>query len=106
MPPVWRAPRPDPRRRRGRPASTTTPGNPAPAGSAAGEEGPGSLSRTSWSTSVAAPRACNWKIPARPALYLHYDDDAEVWLNGRQIATLDYTVSYQMIPWTRRPPSC
>ena len=67
------------------------------------KKAPGSVENTDWSTSdIWLRRAFTLdKLPARPALYIHHDDDAEVWLNGRQIATLPgYTVSYQVLPLT------
>jgi beta-galactosidase/beta-glucuronidase len=39
------------------------------------------------------------KVPAKPALLIHHDDDTEVFLNGKQIATFPkWTTEYQTVP--------
>lgn len=40
-------------------------------------------------------------LPAKPALLIHHDDDTEVFLNGKQIATFTkWTADYKVVPLT------
>lgn len=58
---------------------------------------PGSVVRTSWKTEDIWLRQTFTldKLQGRPALRIHHDEDAEVYLNGRKIASLSgYQVEY------------
>lgn len=62
---------------------------------------PGSVVNTEWNTSdiwlrrtFSLPRK-----PARPALFIHHDDNAEVFLNGRRIAEFTgFEQNYRIVP--------
>jgi beta-galactosidase len=65
------------------------------------KKAPGSVVNTEWSgPDIWLRRTFELKeIPSKPALFIHHDEDAEIFLNGRQIAKLDgFTTSYVMIP--------
>ena len=62
---------------------------------------PGSVVNTEWNTSdIWLRRGFDMKQkPARPALFIHHDDDAEVFLNGKPIAKFSgYAQSYNIVP--------
>lgn len=64
-------------------------------------ETPGSRVGTEWSArEIWIRRQIEVQaIPAQPALYIHHDDEAEVYLNGRLIATFQkWTSDYQIVP--------
>lgn len=46
------------------------------------------------------------EVPARPALLVHHDEDAEIYINGRQVADLEgYTTEYKVVPLSGRDAS-
>ncbi|MCW1886381.1 glycoside hydrolase family 2 [Luteolibacter flavescens] len=70
-----------------------------------GKEGPkrapGGIVNTEWTTDdIWLRRTFELKeLPAKPALFIHHDDDAEVFLNGKQIAKFSgYTQAYKIVP--------
>ncbi|MGQ9604708.1 MAG: sugar-binding domain-containing protein [Thermogutta sp.] len=69
-----------------------------------GAEGtPGAVVRTPWKTADIWMRR-SFDLPSPPKqgevqLLIHHDEDADVFLNGRQVATLTgYTTGYQVVP--------
>lgn len=61
---------------------------------------PGSRIGTEWnSPDIWLRRRSVWQaVPARPALWIHHDEDAQVFLNGVEVARLSgYTTGYQLI---------
>ncbi|GAB4127186.1 MAG: glycoside hydrolase family 2 TIM barrel-domain containing protein [Thermogutta sp.] len=69
-----------------------------------GAEGtPGAVVRTPWKTAdIWLRRTFDLSTPPKEGevqLIIHHDEDAEVFLNGRKVATLSgYTTSYQVVP--------
>ncbi len=64
-------------------------------------ETPGARVGTIWATNAIWLRKSFSveAIPKEPALLIHHDEDAEVFLNGKLIATLrGYTTDYQVVP--------
>ncbi|MCG8653137.1 MAG: glycoside hydrolase family 2 [Pirellulales bacterium] len=64
-------------------------------------ETPGSRVGTTWATNhIWLRKEFSLKsIPAKPALLIHHDEDAEVSINGKTIATLkNYTTKYILVP--------
>ncbi len=62
---------------------------------------PGSRVATSWTTqNIWLRKSFELKsVPAKPALYVHHDEDAEIYINGRKVATLPgYITEYQVVP--------
>ncbi len=62
---------------------------------------PGARIGTEWSTNDIWLRKSIEvsTIPAHPALYVHHDEDAEIYLNGKLIATLSrYSTRYDVVP--------
>ncbi len=63
---------------------------------------PGAVVGTEWSTSeIWIRRTFQLRTPpvARPHLRIHHDEQAEVYLNGKRIASLDgYTTGYVLLP--------
>jgi len=62
---------------------------------------PGGVVNTEWtSNDIWIRRTFELKeLPGHPALFIHHDDDAEVFLNGKQIAKFTgYTQSYKIVP--------
>ncbi len=67
-----------------------------------GKEGPkrapGSVVNTEWTTDdIWLRRSFELKdLPAKPALFIHHDDDAEVYLNGKELRRLSgYATAYE-----------
>ena len=67
-----------------------------------GEQGtPGARVGTVWSTkNIWLRRTVELeKVPEKPALYVHHDEGAEVYINGKQVATFEGFVSeYEVVP--------
>lgn len=62
---------------------------------------PGSRVGTEWSTpDIWIRRTIELDaIPEKPALLIHHDEDTEVYLNGKKVATFDrWTVEYKVVP--------
>ena len=62
---------------------------------------PGSRVGTTWATdSIWLRKSFDLtSIPARPALLVHHDEDAEVYINGQEVATLKrFTAKYIVVP--------
>ena len=62
---------------------------------------PGARVGTTWSTnSIWLRKAFTLQsIPANPALLIHHDENAEVFINGRSVANLEgYTTEYKVVP--------
>ncbi|WP_146535333.1 family 43 glycosylhydrolase [Rubripirellula reticaptiva] len=65
------------------------------------QDTPGSRVGTTWSTnSIWLRKSFDLaKVPAKPALLIHHDEDVEVYLNGKSVATLKgFTSDYQVVP--------
>ncbi len=62
---------------------------------------PGARIGTNWSTNQIWLRKSIDvdAVPAKPALLVHHDEDAEVYLNGRRVAALEkWSTDYQVVP--------
>lgn len=62
---------------------------------------PGSRVGTTWATnSIWLRKSFDLaEVPAKPALLIHHDEDVEVYLNGKNIATLKgFTSKYKVVP--------
>ena len=62
---------------------------------------PGSRIGTNWTTSdIWLRKAFDLKaVPAKPALYVHHDEEADIYVNGQKIASLPgYSTAYQVVP--------
>ena len=62
---------------------------------------PGSRVATDWSTdNIWLRRTVDLNaVPEKPALLIHHDEDAEVYINGKQVATLKgYITEYKVVP--------
>ena len=62
---------------------------------------PGARMGTSWTTpNIWLRKEFEVKsLPAKPALYVHHDEDAEIYVNGRKIASLPgYSTEYKVVP--------
>jgi len=65
------------------------------------EKAPGSVVNTEWTSGdIWLRREVSLEeVPARPALFIHHDDDAEVYLNGKQVGKFEgYSTSYKIMP--------
>lgn len=61
---------------------------------------PGARMGTSWNTpNIWLRKSFDLKtVPAKPALYVHHDEDAQIFINGRKIASLPgYTTEYKVV---------
>ena len=70
-----------------------------------GKEGqkraPGGVVNTDWtSDDIWLRREFELKeVPAKPALFIHHDDDAEVYLNGKEVRRFaNYSTNYEIVP--------
>lgn len=62
---------------------------------------PGSRVATVWATNNIWLRKvfALKSVPAKPALLIHHDEDAEIWINGKSVATFSgYTTEYKVVP--------
>ena len=62
---------------------------------------PGARVGTTWATNnIWLRKTFTLKsLPAKPALLIHHDEDAQVYINGTQVAALKgYTVKYEVVP--------
>ncbi len=62
---------------------------------------PASRVGTSWtSNDIWIRKSFDLKaVPAKPALYVHHDEDADIFVNGKKIASLPgYSTEYQVVP--------
>ncbi len=64
-------------------------------------ETPGARVGTYWQTDDIwlRKRFTLQQVPKRPALLVHHDEDASIYLNGKQVASLDgYSTKYELVP--------
>ncbi len=62
---------------------------------------PGARMGTSWTTPNIWLRKSFelTAVPAKPALYVHHDEDADIYINGSKVASLPgYSVEYKVVP--------
>ena len=67
---------------------------------------PGSRVGTTWATnSISLQKSFELKaIPAKPALLIHHDEDAEVYIDGKPVASLKkFTTKYIVVPLAKDP---
>jgi beta-galactosidase len=70
-------------------------------GSTGKKKAPGSIVHTEWTTpNIWLRRSVSFeKVPSKPALLVHHDEDAKIYLNGSLLVALDgFTQSYRVIP--------
>jgi hypothetical protein len=70
-------------------------------GSTGKNKAPGSIVHTEWTTpNIWLRRSFSFdKVPSKPALLVHHDEDAKIYLNGSLLVALDgFTQSYRVIP--------
>jgi beta-galactosidase len=82
-------------------ADTSWQSGPGGFGGKGQKKAPGGIVNTEWSSSdIWLRRTFELKqVPSKPALFIHHDEDAEVFLNGLQIAKLSgFTTSYVIVP--------